>query len=67
MSEILTIPQKNMVDFLENIIVEVNAEEKIILIEDEDEASLNLNRLQFSFDPISKSKWSMIIHNTKTA
>ena len=65
-SETLTIPQKNMMNFLENIIAKADAE-KIILIEDEDEVSLDLNRLQFSFDPISRSKWSITIHNTKAA
>ena len=67
--KILTISQKNIVDFLDNIVakvnVETNAEERIILIENEDEASLDLNRLWFSFDPISGSKWLITIHNTE--
>ena len=57
-SETPTIPQKNMIDFLEDIVVET-------LIEDEDEISPDLNRPHFSSDPISGSKWSMTIHDTE--
>ena len=56
-----------MVDFLEDIVAEADAEKRIILIEDEDKASLDLNRPQFSSDPIFGSKWLMTIHNTKAA
>ena len=56
-----------MMDFLEDIVAEADAEEGVILIEDEDEASLDLNKPQFSSDPISGSKWSMTIHDTKAA
>ena len=66
-SETLTIPQKDIVDFLEDIIAEVDAKEGVILIKDEDKASLNLNKPQFSSDPISRSKWLMTIYNTKAA
>ena len=64
-SETSTIPQKDMMDFLEDIVAETNAERGVILIEDEDKISPDLNRPQFSSDPISGSKWSMIIHNTE--
>ena len=66
-SETLTIPQKDMMDFLENIVAETNAERGVILIEDEDEISPDLNRSHFSSDPISGSKWLMTIHNTEAA
>ena len=56
-----------MVDFLEDIVAEADVEEGVILIEDEDKASLDLNRPQFSSDPISRNKWSMTIHNTEAA
>ena len=66
-SETLTIPQKDMVDFLEDIVTEADAKEEVILIEDENKASLDLNRPQFSFDPIFENKWLMTIHNTEAA
>ena len=66
-SETPTIPQKDMMDFLEDIVAETDTEREIILIEDEDEISSDVNRLQFSSDPISGSKWSMTIHNTEEA
>ena len=52
-------------DFLENIVTEANAEKRVILIENEDKAFLDLNRLQFSFDSIFENKWLMTIHNIK--
>ena len=64
-SENPTILQKNIMDFLENIVAEADAERRIILIEDKDEASPDLNRPWFSSDPISRSKWLMTIHNIK--
>ena len=67
MSETSTIPQKDMMDFLKDIVVEADTERGVILIENEDEASLDLDRPQFSSDPISGSKWLMTIHNTKAA
>ena len=62
-----TIPQKDMIDFLEDIVAETDAERRVILIEDEDEISPDVNRPQFSSDPISGSKWSMTIHDTEGA
>ena len=67
MSEILTIPQKDMMDFLEDIVAETDAKKEGILIEDEDEISPDLNKPQFSSDPISESKWSITIHDTEAA
>ena len=55
-SETPTIPQKDMMDFLEDIVAETDAERGVILIEDEDEISPDVNRPRFSSDPISGSK-----------
>ena len=67
MLETPTIPQKDMMDFLEDIIAETDTERGVILIEDEDEISPDLNRPQFSSDSISGSKWLMTIHDTEVA
>ena len=56
-----------MMDFLEDIVAETDAERGVILIEDNDKISPDMNRPQFSSDPISGSKWSMTIHNTEGA
>ena len=61
------IPQKDIMDFLEDIVAETDVERGVILIEDEDKASPDLNRPQFSSDPIFRSKWLMTIHNTEAA
>ena len=66
-SETPTIPQKDMMDFLEDIVAETDAERGVILIEDEDEISPDVSRPRFSSDPISGSKWSMTIHDTEGA
>ena len=66
-SETPTIPQKDIMDFLEDIVAEADAERGVILIEDENEASPNLDKPWFSSDSISRSKWSMTIHNTEAA
>ena len=56
-----------MMDFLEDIVAETDAKRGIILIEDEDKISPDLNRPQFSSDPISRSKRLITIHNTEVA
>ena len=43
-SETLTIPQKDMMDFLEDIVAETDAERGVILIEDEDEISPDMSK-----------------------
>ena len=43
-SETPTIPQKDMMDFLEDIVAETDAERGVILIEDEDEISPDVSR-----------------------
>ena len=45
-----------MMDFLEDIVAETDVERGVILIEDENKISPDVNRPQFSFDPISRSK-----------
>ena len=60
-----TIPQKDMMDFLEDIVAETDVERGVILIKNKDKISPNLNKPHFSSDPISRSKWSMTIHNTE--
>ena len=67
MLEIPTIPQKDMMDFFEDIVAETDAEKGVILIEDEDEISPDVNKPRFSSDPISGSKWSMTVHDTEEA
>ena len=66
-SETPTIPQRDMMDFLEDIVAENDTERGVILIEDEDEISPDVSRPRFSSDPISGSKWLMTIHNTEGA
>ena len=56
-----------MMDFLEDIVAETDPERGVILIEDEDEISPDMNRPRFSSDPISGSKWSMTIYDTEGA
>ena len=56
MLEIPTIPQKDMMNFLEDIVAETDTERRVILIEDKDEISPDLNKPQFSSDSISGSK-----------
>ena len=56
-----------MMDFLEDIVAETDPERGVILIEDEDEISSDVNRPRFSSDPISGNKWSMTIHDTEGA
>ena len=44
MLETPTIPQKDMMDFLEDIVAETDAKRGVILIEDEDKISPDMNR-----------------------
>ena len=44
MSETPTIPQRDMMDFLEDIVAETDAERGVILIEDEDKFSPDMSR-----------------------
>ena len=50
-----------MMNFLEDIVAETDTERGVILIEDEDEISPNVNRPQFSSDPIFGSRLVSIL------
>ena len=66
-SETPTIPQEALDEFLEDIEMEKANENKVILVENKDETSLDVSRLCFSSDSITGSKWSMRIHDIDIA